>query len=479
MAGVRGAALAALLLLAGLQACSCSLVIEQSARKIDIATFVAQSQTRLTVRNDGSQPAATLFLCERSQMMDRVSFLEVGEDGSDAKLPQKVAAAGAVPGAPADVACREYRFPQPLQPRASSKLLVVSALTHVLRPEPAEIAQKDVQRAAFRFEAQLVSPYKVESQTLELLLGSQSSAPEFTKLQPVKRSGDKLTYGPYQGTAPFASEAITVHYENTHPFAQVTELEREIEVSHWGNVYFEERYNLRHAGAKVVGEWSRYDVSTRPELYARASIPALAAVLPPAAHSLYYRDSIGNISSSETRYGLERVTVNLQPRYPLFGGWSTTFLFGWSLPLAKTVTKNPKTGRMTLVTGIGPAIQGLVVDSLTVKVVLPEGATHPTVKADMPLASEPEVSLMYTYLDVVGRPVVVLRARNLVPGLSAPFAVEYTHSSVGLLQKPLLLVGFFGALFAAAILLSRLSSGSSAALAASRSAQALVKPHAS
>lgn len=54
----------------------------------------------------------------------------------------------------------------------------------------------------------------------------------------------------------------------------------------------------RHAGAKVVGEWSRFDVMTRPQEYARASIPALAAVLPVGARSLYYRDAIGNISSS-------------------------------------------------------------------------------------------------------------------------------------------------------------------------------------
>lgn len=33
------------------------------------------------------------------------------------------------------------------------------------------------------------------------------------------------------------------------------------------------------------------------------------------------------------------MTVNLQPRYPLFGGWSTKFLFGWSLPLSKAVSK--------------------------------------------------------------------------------------------------------------------------------------------
>jgi hypothetical protein len=47
-----------------------------------------------------------------------------------------------------------------------------------------------------------------------------------------------------------------------------------------------------------VGEWSRYDVMTKPAEFARAAIPGLSATLPPTAHSLYYRDAIGNISSS-------------------------------------------------------------------------------------------------------------------------------------------------------------------------------------
>jgi oligosaccharyltransferase complex subunit alpha (ribophorin I) len=89
----------------------------------------------------------------------------------------------------------------------------------------------------------------------------------------------------------------------------------------------------------VVGEWSRFDLMTRPAEFGRASIPAVQAVLPPSAHSLYFRDSIGNISSSETRAGLEAVAVQLQPRYPLFGGWSNRFLFGWTLPLADVVAK--------------------------------------------------------------------------------------------------------------------------------------------
>ena len=44
-----------------------------------------------------------------------------------------------------------------------------------------------------------------------------------------------------------------MHYENFAPFAQVTELEREIQVSHWGAVYFEERYNLVRTACRAAG----------------------------------------------------------------------------------------------------------------------------------------------------------------------------------------------------------------------------------
>ncbi|KAL4420813.1 hypothetical protein ABPG75_010469 [Micractinium tetrahymenae] len=464
-------AAALLLLLAGLA--QGKVVIEQATRKIDISTFTAREQTRLVLRNDGDEAKASVVLCERSSLLDHAAVLEVAPEGGSAKLPWVPAAT--LSFWPSDVACREFTLPAPLAAGAKTTLLAVAVFTHVLRLEPAEVAQRDPQRVVYHDGARLMSPYKVESQTTEVHLGRLSEAPTFTEVQPVKRSADTLTYGPYKDTPPFTSEAITVHYENSHPFAHVMELEREIEVSHWGNVYFEERYSLRHAGARVVGEWSRFDVMTRPQEFARAGIPALAAVLPPGARSLYYRDAIGNISSSETRREAERVTVNLQPRYPLFGGWSTKFLFGWSLPLSSVVSKDRKTGRTALVTQIGPSIRDLVVDELTVKVVLPEGASSPVASTDLALAAGPSLETKFTYLDVMGRPVVVLRARNLVSDMAFPLKVEYTYSSLGLLQKPLLLVGAFGLLFAAAIVLNR----GGASLAASPSAQAVVEAHAS
>ena len=57
----------------------------------------------------------------------------------------------------------------------------------------------------------------------------------------------------------------------------------------------------RHEGARVAGEWSRFDLTTDPKRHARSAVPALAAGLPPAARALYFRDEIGNISSSGAR----------------------------------------------------------------------------------------------------------------------------------------------------------------------------------
>lgn len=44
---------------------------------------------------------------------------------------------------------------------------------------------------------------------------------------------------------------MRLHYENNTPFAVATKLVKEVEISHWGNVYIEERYIIRHTGAKM------------------------------------------------------------------------------------------------------------------------------------------------------------------------------------------------------------------------------------
>ena len=52
---------------------------------------------------------------------------------------------------------------------------------------------------------------------------------------------------------------MSIHYENNNPFLVVTRIEREIELSMWGNIAITETIDIRHAGAALKGSFSRYE----------------------------------------------------------------------------------------------------------------------------------------------------------------------------------------------------------------------------
>lgn len=53
--------------------------------------------------------------------------------------------------------------------------------------------------------------------------------------------------------------------------------------------------------------WSRLDFQTNGRLYGQAAFNELVAILPSNAHTLYYKDEIGNISTSNVRQRIDKV----------------------------------------------------------------------------------------------------------------------------------------------------------------------------
>jgi oligosaccharyltransferase complex subunit alpha (ribophorin I) len=51
-----------------------------------------------------------------------------------------------------------------------------------------------------------------------------------------------------------------------------------------------------------------------------------------SATDTYYRDDIGNISTSALRVLDDAVELEIRPRFPLFGGWKTHYLIGYNVP---------------------------------------------------------------------------------------------------------------------------------------------------
>merc|ERR1712002_295271 len=96
-----------------------------------------------------------------------------------------------------------------------------------------------------------------------------------------------------------------------------------------------------------------------------------------------------------------------------------------------------------------------VIDQMTLKVILPEGAKGLEFSAPFPVSREAD-QLHFTYLDTLGRPVVVAHKTNLVEQHIQDFQLSYQFDKLRLLQEPLLVVGAFYLLFIIVIIYVRL-----------------------
>ena len=65
------------------------------------------------------------------------------------------------------------------------------------------------------------------------------------------------------------------------------------------------------AGAILKGAFSRYDFQRNS---GASAVKSYTTLLPAAAQDLYYRDEIGNISTSNARTEEEFVSLELRPR---------------------------------------------------------------------------------------------------------------------------------------------------------------------
>lgn len=419
-----------------------ALSLAKVERRIDLTTQVVRVTVALKVENGGSEPASNVLFALKPEQAKNLALLKAGvvegkgkNRGLGAFLAVQTANAE---GLPADYAFYSIALNKPLSPGESVSLEVFAAFTHLQTPFPAEISQSDVQLVVYRDNAFFLAPYHTKVQTTSFKVPS-TRIESYTKVVPVKGVETDLRYGPYEDVAPLSEQPVALHFENSQPFAVVETLEREIEISHWGNVYVTENYHLKHAGAKLKGSFSRFDYQSRAA--GAASFRRLYARLPPRAHSVYYRDEIGNISTSHLFSDRSKTDLELEPRYPMFGGWQVTFTLGYSLPLEDFVFKS-KDGRQYLNITFGSPFGNLVVNKLVVKVVLPEASADASVS--IPIDVETHQEVKHTYLDTVGRTVLVLTKHNYVVEHNTFFQVYYRFRRIALLVEPLLLaLGFF------------------------------------
>jgi oligosaccharyltransferase complex subunit alpha (ribophorin I) len=154
----------------------------------------------------------------------------------------------------------------------------------------------------------------------------------------------------------------------------VKSLKRWIEISHWGNIAVEDTVEIEHHGAVLTGQFSRLDFQMdRRGAASQPAVKQFKTYLPVSAVDIYYRDEIGNISTSAVTTRTNRVEVELRPRFPLYGGWKTNYILGYNVPSAGFLHSSGSDFALKI-PFIDRLYDNAVIEKATVRIVLPEAS---------------------------------------------------------------------------------------------------------
>lgn len=193
-----------------------------------------------------------------------------------------------------------------------------------------------------------------------------------------QKTQNKITYGSFNDIKPLSHNTGTFHYEYQPPIITIKTLKRELELSHWGNnLAVEEHYSVTHDGAKLDQEFNRIQYQLDPHVLVQTNVlNKMVFQLPKDASGAYYRDEVGNVSTSNFRNEQDKSVLEIQPRFPLFGGWKTTWYLGYNVPL-KYFVRYVKGGggEYILKFLFVENVQSMTIEDAQVKVILPEGSS--------------------------------------------------------------------------------------------------------
>jgi len=140
----------------------------------------------------------------------------------------------------------------------------------------------------------------------------------------------------------------------------------------------------------------------------------------------------------------------------MFGGWKTDFYVGYDVPASDYLSLSSEDSSLYIlnISFSSPFLQAAV-DRLEVRVILPEFSSD--LKWITPFEIDSvDQDTHVTYLDTVGRPVLILQKNNCVRHHAQPFQVLYHFSSIYSLQEPLLLISAFFLFFLASMAYMRI-----------------------
>ena len=431
--------------------------------------------TALRVQNSGADAASSLLWCSHDDAKRSVAevFLAEQSDEKENEIRTRnemrweremvgpLLLSPAVPeGVPAGVSCVAAALPEgaAVAPGGAASFEVQEVYTRAMRPEPEEATQISRQGMVYKGPMHITTPYPVATESTIVVYGQDTEEAQKDLLMAAPSEGAELGKGLVRWTfsklSPWAPTEgdFQVRWVRDAPLLYTDRVVREVTVYPWTGVQEDIDFRVSNGGTRLKGGFSRYHHLKGGYVKATNEIKIS---LPQVAGDIYFRDAIGNISTSTVIRNapvsnvrpfpsvlrpLEGTFLNAVPRYPILGGWKSSFNVGYTVPWASQVHLTPE-GRHRLTVLFGSPLFPAAVAELEIRVVLPEGARNPKVTAYPGVTFEESEDTKVTWFDLRGRHVVVLKARNLVEDHSRkPIQVEFEYSMLWMIKEPLMVL---------------------------------------
>lgn len=351
-------------------------------------------------------------------------------------------------------------------PGSVTQLTIMVYLGLMIYPVPRAVRIGAQSFVEFYCRNIILSPYEVKLQSTAYKLPNPpdvNNLDELAHLSPAKieqKQPGLLVSDNIENTSRFnVGSKIRIHYKLQKHLGLLRKAERHIEVSHWGNVFFHEYYDLVNLAAGLDGEFSRFEyakftrqvmgrIRETPEWPPSNILFELEAALPRRAFGLEYFDEIGNISSSTASRqgaGPAYTSMNIEPRFPLFGGWKTDFQIQYHTPIRNMLSVDRYSDTHILNVTFGSPFRGIFTEDLLTKVALPAGAHNIRIRTPREIDGNWTES-KWSWFDIIqSRPVVCIYTHNyFIPEkdlLQYKFQILYNYTAAGfaVIEKPLII----------------------------------------
>ena len=417
---------------------SSDFTIQEVKRNIDLKMSIITIENEIKLKKTNSQDIFT-YLVPKNNTQSLIRVTALGNKGKKLEI-QKTKED------------EKYDYYE-IVLKGSSQITVNEDYFEKIIFKPKNIYIKENQLELFLDTINLVSAYSVKTTTTTVVLPSErTKLIKYTKANS-NQSGEKIIYSLTDEIHPYETKKLCIHFENNKPLTVFNYAIKTFQVSHWGNIAVTEEYQIENIGAKLIGEFGRVDYDDG-RTGGKNALKSIRAKLPLRAWGLWYRDEIGNVSTSNAKREMNDVDLLLTPRFPILGGWKSNYDIGYNLPTKFHVTTNNKGNYMVNLT-FGMPYKNMLARNYTVKVILPESADN--IKVNLPIETVYHIDYDKEYgcLDLFGRKSVIITLNNMYDVYNTNIFITYDYQWIMLFVKPLILIVYFLILFIIMIIYSR------------------------